>query len=56
MPVAIVSRNAHLARCVQEAEDEQIVITFGAAHEPGWLVEMQTLDARWARGDDALAT
>lgn len=47
MPVVLGSRNAHLARCVHDAADERIVISYGAAHEPGWLAELQQLDARW---------
>ena len=49
MPVVLGSRNAHLAECVHGAADERIVISYGAAHEPGWLAEMQKLDARWIR-------
>lgn len=47
-PVVLDGRNAHLAACVHEAPDERIVITFGAAHEPGWLAELQKLDPGWA--------
>jgi len=54
MPVVIGSRNAHLAKCVHEAGDERIVISYGAAHEPGWLAELQKLEPAWARaGSDA---
>lgn len=48
-PVVLDSRNANLAARVHAAGDERIVITYGAAHEPGWLAEMQKLDARWSR-------
>ena len=48
-PVVLDSRNANLAARVHAAGDERIVISYGAAHEPGWLAEMQKLDARWSR-------
>jgi len=48
IPVVLGSRNTHLAACVHGAGDERIVISYGAAHEPGWLAEMQKLDPRWA--------
>lgn len=48
-PVVLDSRNANLAARVHAAGDEPIVISYGAAHEPGWLAEMQKLDARWSR-------
>lgn len=48
-PVVLDSRNANLAARVHTAADERIVVSYGAAHEPGWLAEMQKLDARWSR-------
>ena len=47
-PVVLDGRNVHLAACVHAATDERIVITYGAAHEDGWLVELQKLAPGWA--------
>jgi hypothetical protein len=47
-PIVLDGRNVHLARCVHEAADDRIVITYGAAHEPGWLAELQKLEPGWA--------
>lgn len=42
------SRNVDLAEAVHASEHERIVITFGAAHEPGWLEELRRRDPGWA--------
>lgn len=42
------SRNGDLAEAVHGSGHERIVITFGAAHEPGWLAEMRRRDPAWA--------
>ncbi len=44
---ALDSRNVDLAALVHAASHERIVITYGAAHEPGWLAELRKLDATW---------
>lgn len=48
MPVVLDSRNVDLAARVHASDEERIVISYGAAHEPGWFIEMQKLDPRWA--------
>jgi hypothetical protein len=47
MPAVLDSRNVDLAARVHGAPHEMIVITYGAAHEPGWLAEMRKLDTGW---------
>lgn len=47
-PVVLGSRNVHLAEAVLGSPHERIVISYGAAHEPGWLAEMRARDPRWA--------
>lgn len=42
------SRNVDLAEAVHASEHERIVVTFGAAHEPGWLAELRRRDPGWA--------
>jgi hypothetical protein len=49
MPAVLDGRNAILAATVHASEHDRIVITYGAAHEPGWLGEMQKLDPNWSR-------
>jgi len=49
MPAVLDGRNANLAAMVHASEHERIVITYGAAHEPGWFSEMQKLDPSWGR-------
>lgn len=49
MSAVLDSRNVDLAEKVDTAPHERIVITFGSAHEPGWLEEMRLRDGRWAR-------
>jgi hypothetical protein len=41
------SRNVDLAAAVHNSADEKVVITYGKAHEPGWLTELQKLEPRW---------
>jgi hypothetical protein len=48
LPVVLGSRNVYLADRVHAAEYGRIVITYGAADEPGWLAEMQKRDESWA--------
>jgi hypothetical protein len=47
MAAALDSRNVDLAASIRAAPHERIVITYGAAHEPGWLAEMRKLDPTW---------
>lgn len=47
MPVVLGSRNVDLADRVLAAEHDRIVITYGAAREPGWLEDIQKLDESW---------
>ena len=43
------SQNAHPADLVASSPLVRIVISFGAAHETGWLAELQARDAGWVR-------
>jgi len=45
--ILLDGRNVDLARMVHEAPLPKIVITYGAGHEAGWLMEIQRLDPHW---------